>query len=307
MHYGLILPTKRAGAGPEAILATAQAAERLGWRTLCGDDHVLVPREDGGTYGLIYEIITTLAWLGGQTTRAILQPSVIVVPQRSAVVLAKELATVAALTGGRMVAGVGIGWNIHEYRNLGMEDRFHVRGAYLDETIALWRHLWSGSEAPFEGRFHRIEDALFAPLPPQGAGMPIIVGGRSDFGVRRAGRLGDGYQLSQNGPAGMAARLPLLRAAAEEAGRPMPKLSARAQVYFGAPPAGATPAAIHGTPEEMGRVVDEWIALGLDELLIDVDETDPDKAVAKMERLQAEVLAGRMPAAGLPAAGLPAA
>ena len=136
MHYGLILPTKRAGAGPEAILATAQAAERLGWRTLCGDDHVLVPREDGGTYGLIYEIITTLAWLGGQTTRTILQPSVIVVPQRSAIVLAKELATVAALTAGRMVAGVGIGWNIHEYRNLGMEDRFHVRGAYLDETIA---------------------------------------------------------------------------------------------------------------------------------------------------------------------------
>ena len=298
MHYGLILPTKRAGAGPEAILATAQAAERLGWRTLCGDDHVLVPREDGATYGLIYEIITTLAWLGGQTTRAILQPSVIVVPQRNAVVLAKELATISSLTGGRLVAGVGIGWNIREYRNLAMEDRFRVRGAYLDETIALWRHLWSGSEAPFGGRFHQVVDALFAPLPPQGAALPIIVGGRSDHGVQRAGRLGDGYQLSQNGPAGMAARLPLLRAAAEAAGRPSPRISARAQVYFGDPPPGATAAAIHGTPMEIGRVVDEWIALGLDELLIDIDETNPERAVAKMERLQAEVLASRMPAAG---------
>lgn len=295
MHVGLILPTKRAGASPEAILATALAAERLGWRTLCGDDHIVVPREDGGTYGLIYEIVTTLAWLGGQTRTAILQPSVIVVPQRNAVILAKELATVASLTGGRLVAGVGIGWNIHEYRNIGAEDRFHVRGAYLDETIALWRHLWSGTEAPFRGRFHTVEDALFAPLPPQGAAMPIIVGGRSDFGVRRAGRLGDGYQLSQNGPAGMAQRLPLLRAAAEAAGRPMPRLSARAQVYFGPPPAGATAAALHGTPEEIGRVIDEWIALGLDELLLDIDETDPAKGVAKMERLHREVLAPRTP------------
>jgi len=293
MHVGLILPTKRAGASPEAILATAQAAERLGWRTLCGDDHILVPSEDGGAYGLIYEILTTLAWLGGQTRRVLLQPSVIVVPQRNAVVVAKELATLASLTGSRVVAGVGLGWNVREYRNLGMEHRFPVRGAYLDETIALWRHLWSGTAEPFQGRFHQVADAQFAPLPPQGAAMPIIVGGRSDFGVRRAGRLGDGYQLSQNGPAGMLARLPLLRSAAEAAGRPLPPLSARAQVYFGPPPPGHTAAAIHGTPEEIGRVVDAWIALGLDELLIDVDETDPDRAVAKMERLHAEVLDGR--------------
>jgi alkanesulfonate monooxygenase SsuD/methylene tetrahydromethanopterin reductase-like flavin-dependent oxidoreductase (luciferase family) len=212
-------------------------------------------------------------------------------------VLAKELATIASLTGGRLVAGVGIGWNIREYRNLGMEDRFRVRGAYLDETIALWRHLWSGSEAPFEGRFHQVHDALFAPLPPHGAALPIIVGGRSDQGVQRAGRLGDGYQLSQNGPAGMAARLPILHAAADAAGRPMPRISARAPIYFGAAPAGATPAAIHGTPEEIGRVVDAWISLGLDELLIDLDETDPERAVAKMERLHADVLRSRMPVA----------
>jgi hypothetical protein len=92
----------------------------------------------------------------------------------------------------------------------------------------------------------------------------------------------------------MLARLPLLRSAASAAGRPVPTISARAQVYFGPPPPGHTAAAIHGTPEEIGSLVDEWIALGLDELLIDVDETDPDRAVAKMERLHAEVLAPRM-------------
>jgi alkanesulfonate monooxygenase SsuD/methylene tetrahydromethanopterin reductase-like flavin-dependent oxidoreductase (luciferase family) len=215
---------------------------------------------------------------------------VIVVPQRNAIIVAKELATLDALTDGRVAAGVGLGWNEQEYRNLGVPDRFRVRGAYLDEAIALWRHLWSGSAAPFDGRFHQIADAIFDPLPAQRERLPIIVGGRSDHAVRRAGRLGDGYQLSQNGPAGMAARLPVLQAAAAAAGRPSPPISARVQVYFGPPPAGHTPAAIHGSPDDIRRVVDEWIALGLDELLIDLDETDAAAAVAKLDRLQAEVL-----------------
>jgi probable F420-dependent oxidoreductase len=297
MQFGLILPTKHTGANPEAILASAQAAERLGWSTVCGDDHILVPGADRAAYGTIYEILATLAWVGGQTTRIRLQPSVLVVPQRNAVVLAKELATLDRLTGGRLSVGVGLGWNVEEYRNLGMEERFHVRGAYLDETIGLWRHLWSWSEEPFDGRFHQISDAVFSPLPACAAELPIIVGGRSDRGVRRAGRLGDGYQLSQNGPSGMSARLPLLRAAAEEAGRPTPRISARAQVYFGPPPARHTAAAIHGTTDQIARAIDEWIGLGLDELLLDLDETDAAASVAKMERLHAEVLASRMPAA----------
>lgn len=298
MYAGLILPSKRPGANPEVILATAQTAERLGWRTLWADDHILVDRADPAIYRHIYELLTTMAWLGGQTSRIRLGTSVIVVPQRNAVITAKELATIDALTGGRVVAGVGIGNYAGEYRNLGMADRFRVRGAFLDETILLWRHLWSGSGEPFRGRFHDIPDAVMSPFPAQGSALPILVGGRSDHGVERAGRLGDGYHLSQNGPAGMAARLPRLRAAAEAVGRPVPPTSARAQVYFGPPPAGATAAAIHGTPDEMGRVVDAWIALGLEELAIDLDEVDADRAVAKMERLHAEVLAPRITPAG---------
>ena len=294
MDYALILPAKRHGANPEAILATTLTAERLGWRTVISDDHILVPSEGGGSYETIFEVITMLAWLGGQTSRIRLGTSIIVVPQRNAVITAKELATVDALTGGRVTAGVGLGWNRGEYRNLGVEDRFAVRGAYLDETIVLWRHLWSGSAAPFEGRFHQIHDSVMSPLPPQGAALPIIVGGRSDHGVRRAGRLGDGYHLSQNGPAGMLARLPVLRDAAAAAGRPVPPISARVQLYFGDPPPGHTAAAIHGTPEEIRRTIDEWDALGLDELAIDIDETDADLAVRKLERLHEEVLADRV-------------
>lgn len=293
MDYSLILPNKPAGANPEGILATAQTAERLGWRTVWATCNVLPDRRDAAAYGTIYEAITTLAWLGGQTSRIRLGTSVIAVPARNAVVVAKELATLDVLTTGRVTAGVGLGSSEPEFVSLGAADRFHVRGVYLDESIRLWRHLWSGTDAPFEGRFHHVSNAVFGPRPLRGAALPIVVGGRSSAGVRRAGRLGDGYHLSRNGPSGLAERLPVLQEAAAAAGRPVPPTSARAQVYFGPAPAGATPAAISGDPEALLRVIDAWEAIGLDELAFDLDETDADRAVAKMERLEREVLAAR--------------
>ena len=71
------------------------------------------------------------------------------------------MATIDALSGGRLIAGVGIGWNRVEFENLGVGERFSHRGAYLEETVALWRHLWSGAEGPWQGRFHGYEDGFF--------------------------------------------------------------------------------------------------------------------------------------------------
>lgn len=179
MDYGICLPNFPAHASPDGIEAAAETAERLGWSTVWTTDHVLVPHDAADEYGHIYDAILTLAWVGARHPVVRLATSVIVVPQRNAVVLAKELATLDSLTGGRVIAGVGVGWNRGEFANLAMEDRFHVRGAYLAETVALWRHLWSGSNEPFRGHFHTIEDFVFGPLPHQGAGLPILVGGRA--------------------------------------------------------------------------------------------------------------------------------
>ena len=167
MDYGLCLPNFPAGASPEGIEAATEVAERLGMSAVWTTDHVLVPNGAAPDYGRIYEALLTLAWVGARHQRVRLATSVIVVPQRNAVLLAKELATLDSLSGGRVTAGVGIGWNEPEFANLGMADRFHVRGAYLEETVRLWRHLWSGSTDPFHGRFHTIDDFAFAPLPVQ--------------------------------------------------------------------------------------------------------------------------------------------
>ena len=137
MDFGLCLPNFPDGASTEGLEAAASVAERLGWSTVWTTDHVLVPHEDAGDYGHIYEAILTLAWVGARHPGVRLGTSVIVVPQRNAVILAKELATLDSLSGGRVVAGVGIGWNRTEFANLAVADRFQVRGAYAAGPVAL--------------------------------------------------------------------------------------------------------------------------------------------------------------------------
>jgi probable F420-dependent oxidoreductase len=287
MDYGIALPNFPAGASPEGIEAGAEVAERLGWSGVWTTDHVIVNRASTAEYGRIFEAILTLAWVGARHAKVKLGTSVIVVPQRNAVLLAKELATLDVLSGGRVIAGVGVGWNEKEFANLGAADRFHLRGAYLDETIRLWRHLWSGSSEPFRGRFHDLEDFVFHPFPSQGAGLPIWVGGGSDAACRRAGTLGDGWHSSALAPAGYAKRVPKVLAAAEAAGRPAPALSARVRVRLDE--TGGEGYAMRGTPEEAAAEVRAFAELGVSMLVLSFGVTDPAGTVAAAERFARDV------------------
>jgi probable F420-dependent oxidoreductase len=287
MDYGLILPNFRDDASGEAMDAGAGTAERLGWSTVWTTDHVIVEPASAEEYGRNYDAILTLAWLGARHARVRLAASVIVVPYRNAVVVAKQLASLDELSGGRVLAGVGVGWDEAEFANLGVGDRYRVRGAYTDEAIRLWRHLWSGAGTPFEGRFHPLTDYVFAPLPAQGAGLPIVVGGGSDAACRRAGTLGDAWHSSAMGPPSFARRVPKIRAAAEAAGRPMPQLTARVRVRLGA---AADPwYSMHGSPEEVATEVRAFAELGATHLAIDFATGDAAALVGAMEAFAAEV------------------
>jgi probable F420-dependent oxidoreductase len=290
MKPAIILPTMPRGANPEGIEAAAETAERLGWATAWTTDHVLVPHASEPDYGAIYDVIVTLAWIGAKHAGLKLGTSVIVVPMRNAVVLAKELATLDSLIGGRLIAGVGVGWNEVEFGNVGVPERFPVRGAYVDETIAVWRHLWSGSTDPFEGRFHRFTDFVFGPLPAQGGDLPIVIGGRSDAALRRAARLGDGFHVSSMAPAALAERLADLGMLLADAGRGPICISGRVNVRFEQPPASGY--ALVGSPDEMQAELRKFADLGLVELAFSFGETDAERARNAIERFDAEVLAG---------------
>jgi len=262
MDYGLVLPSLGWDANRDGILAAVELAQEHGFSDVWATDHLLIDHAGAEDYGRIYEAVTLLAWVAGISREIRLGASVIVVPMRNAVVLAKELATVDALSGGRLIAGFGVGWNTKEFGNVGVADRFHERGAYLDETIAICRHLWSGSEAPFHGRFHDFEGFEFEPLPAQGGNVPIWLGGRDERALRRAGRLADAYHASATAPAAYEPRIPVIRSAAEEAGRLMPRLSGRARVELDA---GAESFyTMHGSAADVAAEIRAFAALGVD-------------------------------------------
>ena len=271
MRYGLCLPNYTDLASAEAIEAAADAADRLGFDSVWTTDHVLVDSSaDGADYRTNFDVLETLAWVGAKHPGLGLGTSVIVVPQRNGVVVGKQLATLDALTAGRVIAGVGVGWSEAEFANLGMAERFSVRGAYLDETIRLWRHLWSGSREPFAGRFHQLSDFVFGPLPAQRSSLPIWIGGRNDAALERAGRLADGYHATSSSPEAFAQRIPTIRAAAEAAGRPLPTLSSRVRLALDEPveSSAARPYTLRGDAAQVRAEIAKWEDAGVEFLAI---------------------------------------
>ncbi|MGD0123347.1 MAG: TIGR03619 family F420-dependent LLM class oxidoreductase [Candidatus Limnocylindrales bacterium] len=289
MEFGLVLPTMAAGASREGIDAAAETASRLGWGSVWVSDHVLVPHAAAAEFGTVFEALTTLAFIGARYADLRLGTSVLVAPQRDAIMLAKELATLDALTGGRLIVAVGVGNDPDEYLNLGHAERFVVRGAYLDETIRLWRHLWSGSEAPFHGEFHELMDFTFGPLPANKEHIPVLIGGKSERAFERAGLLGDGYHSGQIGPSEFGRRALLVQAVASKAGRPRPQLSARVGVRFGPSPASGR-YRLAGDPAQMLGDVHAFAAAGCQQLVVAFGENEPDRVVAAVERFHEEVV-----------------
>jgi len=191
---GIAVPHFGRNLTPRSVLSVARAAEELGYDSIWTTDHVVIDTSNYYPYGRIYESIATLAAIGSVTERVKVGTSIIVIPMRNAVLTAKQLATIDSLTGGRLIAGLGVGWNSREFRNLNAD--FRRRGKIEEESIKLMRALWSSERPVFTGRFYRVEDAVFEPLPAQRGGPPIWLGGNSSVALDRALRLADGWHVT---------------------------------------------------------------------------------------------------------------
>ncbi|MBV9898368.1 MAG: TIGR03619 family F420-dependent LLM class oxidoreductase [Chloroflexi bacterium] len=185
MIFDVSLGNSGPHATPQLLADTARAADELGYRAIWTSDHLLAP-STLPQFSRIFEPLTVLSYLAAITERVLLGTSVIVLPMRSPFVVAKQAATLDLLSHGRAVLGIGVGSFAEEYVNVHAE--FGNRGARMDEMIALFRHLWSGNRGPFAGRFYGFADGVFEPLPPQRGDLRLLVGGRSDAALRRAGR-----------------------------------------------------------------------------------------------------------------------
>lgn len=196
VHLGVILPNFGASSSPDAIRRSAEAAEELGYDSVWTTEHIVVGPEGVDPYGRVYDALVTLGWIAARTERVRLGTSIVLVPLHNPFRLAKEVATLQELSGGRFTLGVGMGWHRDEFDFMGVE--FEGRGRRADEAIRLMRGLWSG-EASFEGRYWSYRDATAGPHPSP---VPELwVGGSSDRAIRRARELGDVWHPSRGSDA----------------------------------------------------------------------------------------------------------
>jgi probable F420-dependent oxidoreductase len=247
MKFGVMFPYGAAGrlgwASPAFTRAAAVRAEEVGFESVWAGEHVAFaadyepryPYSADGKTPLPLDTAYTdpfvqLAWVAAVTLTIRLGTAVVVLPERQPLIVAKEAATLDVLSGGRLILGVGLGWQKEEYDALGMS--FERRGARADEYIGAMRALWTEHEASFHGRFARFDRLLTFPKPVRDGHLPIIVGGHSPAAARRAGRLGDGLFALVAEPSHVKPLRDEMIAAAEAAGRD----PARLEMTVGHPP-----------------------------------------------------------------------
>jgi probable F420-dependent oxidoreductase len=210
-------------------LEICRRAEAAGFESLWGGEHVIIPDSIASKYPYTPDgkvpveadtpIPDPLMWLAFAAAAAPslrLGTCILIVPQRNPLILAKELATLDQLSGGRVELGLGVGWLKEEFEALGVP--WERRGARNDEYIEAMRALWSGPHAEYHGKFVDFEPVTCSPRPVNGS-IPVIVGGDTDAAIARAVRLADGYFPGEGDAERLGALLGRLRAAAEEAGR----------------------------------------------------------------------------------------
>lgn len=234
--------------GIEAIVDEAQAAEALGFAVVFVADHYAFE-----TLGRLqpempaYELFTVLATLAQRTSRIRLGSHVACMLFRHPAMHARLFAQVDEASGGRVIAGVGAGWTRAEFAMMGLDfPSVSERLRILDEAVAIMRGLWREARFSFEGRHFRVTDAVCLPKPVQHPGPPLMLGGSGNGILRRAGAWADMLHLiPMLGPAGtttpkeirefddgaIAAKLALLRAAEQAAGRPPGSVRLASTVY----------------------------------------------------------------------------
>ena len=236
MEMGVVFPTHEIGTDPLAIRDFAQAADDIGYTRMVAYEHILgahPERPEGSPWrGLgsrggrppythetpFHEPLVVFAYLAGLTRSIEFMTGVLVLPLRQTALLAKQCAELDIVSGGRLVLGVGVGWNSVEFEALG-ED-FTTRGRRMEEQITLLRWLWEEPVVTFEGSFDRVMKAGINPLPDRL--IPIWIGGTADVALERAGRLADGWHLPRvyrGMPQEFGKELAKVHAAAEAAGR----------------------------------------------------------------------------------------
>ena len=193
LKFGLTSMNMGATSYPEALVRVARAAETAGFDSLwAGEHHVLAESSERiPATNRILNPVVALTFVAAHTRTVRLGIGVLLLPQHQPLILAKELASLDVLSGGRLIVGIGVGWAEAEYEALGIS--YHERGARADEYLAAMRAIWSDEKPAYHGRYVSFQGVQAYPHPVQQPTPPIVVGGRAPAVLRRAVEQANGW------------------------------------------------------------------------------------------------------------------
>jgi probable F420-dependent oxidoreductase len=272
VQVGIHLPQFGRASSPDAITRAARLAEELGFADVWVSDHVAIPAAQDYPSPYLYDPLLTLTWAAAATERVGLGTSVLVVPQHTPLALANSLASLDALSGGRLTIGAGVGWSEAEFAALGKP--FADRGRRMDEMLDVLRACWGPDPVEFHGEFVQLDPIKVQPKPAHP--IPIWVGGRSEPAYRRACERGDGFHAIGLDPEGAARVVARMR-------RDRPEDSFVISLRTGWDPQGMEPDLIR-------RERDEFEAAGIQHVVSAPWRNDTESWLRSMELLADLVL-----------------
>ena len=285
MKLGLMFVNSGPFSNPSLLAHLATTAERCGVESMWTVEHVVIPQDykspypysssgkiPGGEDVAIPDPLLPLAFAAAVTKKIKLATGVLILPQRHPLYVAKELATLDVLSGGRAILGIGSGWLEEEFTSLGLD--FHTRGARTDEAIKSLRALWNEEAASFHGKHFNFGPVKCYPKPVQKGGVPIHVGGHSSAAARRAGRYGDGFFPTVTNPEKLKHLFELVRSEAQKAGRNPDAIEFSCMVRS-------------TQPDDLKALAD----LGVTRVVMMPPGTKPEIITRSLEKFQQEVIA----------------
>lgn len=288
MKFGYVLPNFGGRIGAAELLEISEVCEEEGFDSVWATDHVIMPTELREPYGEVLEPLVTLSFIASRTEKLRVGTSILILPQRNPIVVAKQAAAIDVYSGGRMILGFGAGWAEKEYGYLNAE--FRRRGRVYDEQVKLMRALWSEEVVDFDGEFYHVKDALFLPKPVNG-GIPIWFGGNGPPSVKRAIRLGDGWH-----PVGLSVEdLAKGVKAIVESGRDLTismrmTTDVRKRREPTTDPGGERRLAVSGTASEMRASIGVYEKAGLQYYCAAINHPKAEEIVADLRKFAAEVV-----------------
>ena len=272
----------------QALVGIASRAEELGFDSVWVHDHVfnvghVFDRIGGRPY---YEPLTLLSFAAARTRRVRLGTSVLVLPYHNPLRLAKTAATLDVLSGGRLILGVGVGAIEKEMHAMGSS--FAERGAFTDEAITVMRTLWTAEDPRYDGKYSRFAGMKFSPKPLQKPSIPVVIGGVTRAAIRRAARLGDGWQPLGLSPEALGRGIAVLREELQACGRATGQVPV--SIAMSLAPSTSRRYALGTEPADVVRNVKAFADLGVETVVISANTSDPSEARAAMEMLAREVL-----------------